>query len=633
MKVSTSPKFLFIVVIILLESCDSQSLNVSKKKQLKEKKEITAGSFVEIACNQDILRSYLLKGRSKASVTDPFLLCPKVTNSCCTKQDQQRIYHIVNDILPARLNEYESKIKMVLSKMKNFHKRVVDSAPAMMGSSRRRKFCMRQARNVLNYPFNNLYTSLVESIEQIGIEMKSYYQSFFCIICDGGNHPFFEFGGRSKKAIFDLTFCKEFLSPKVSIMRNLNVDLIEYLRGLQNLVDCTHYVRSYDLPFFDHEKVNQSGDVVQCLNFINSRSFLRYCKPICEKITFSKIVILIQGDFEFLGDAANLFEKFYDFKETGNFVSTKLRNFFKRFVIPVSASPHKKRALTLSKDQHNSQSLFKKSVKHKQKSIRISSGGKNFTNRKLIMLWEKEETQKQKIKSLNDVTDSGAKKERKLISNSDSNKSDRVVSSSSSGSMLDEKTQKVNGNIDNSFPVSSNEQNKSQSTIDSGSETELLDQRILASENTNTAEKKTRLAKLAVNPLLLEFYEMIMVGQINRASTHIYNVQSLPIDFDSPLKTWSVGNGINPSKYEQNHFNMTSHQFYRLLYNFQKREVQDVNLEFFLADFTKENFEEFTSELKTEFEMDPRDFTLSIEKSTALNSTTQAPKLGSTMIP
>ena len=195
MKFSDKQKLLIIFFVIALGRCAPQNApsKPDDKSNPTKKEPTSAGSLIEIACNQDVLRSYLLKGRAKSSATDPFLLCPQVANSCCTKQDQQRIYHIVNDILPARLNEYESKIKMVLAKIKNFHKRVVDSAPTMLGSSRRRKFCMRQARNVLNYPFNNLYKNLIEQVEELGDEMKSYYQSFFCIICDAGNHPFFEF--------------------------------------------------------------------------------------------------------------------------------------------------------------------------------------------------------------------------------------------------------------------------------------------------------------------------------------------------------------------------------------------------------------------------------------------------------
>ncbi len=37
---------------------------------------------------------------------------------------------------------------------------------------------------------------------------------------------------------------------------------------------------------------------------------------------------LISGDYNFILDAVNLFNKFFEYTETGSIVSTKLRNFF-----------------------------------------------------------------------------------------------------------------------------------------------------------------------------------------------------------------------------------------------------------------------------------------------------------------
>ena len=38
----------------------------------------------------------------------------------------------------------------------------------------------------------------------------------------------------------------------------------------------------------------------------------------CKRIDLSKISTLFEGDFNFLVDAVNLFEKFYEFKEAGS---------------------------------------------------------------------------------------------------------------------------------------------------------------------------------------------------------------------------------------------------------------------------------------------------------------------------
>lgn len=62
--------------------------------------------------------------------------------------------------------------------------------------------------------------------------------------------------------------------------------------------------------------------------------FKKKCKNVCKLLNVSKINWLIEGDFEFLIDAINLFEKFFENKESGNFISMKLRLFFKKFLIP-----------------------------------------------------------------------------------------------------------------------------------------------------------------------------------------------------------------------------------------------------------------------------------------------------------
>lgn len=76
-------------------------------------------------------------------------------------------------------------------------------------------------------------------------------------------------------------------------------------------------------------------NVDRCLKSVSSPiEFKKNCKNVCSKLNISKINWLIEGDFEFMIDAINLFEKFFEFKESGNFISMKLRMFFKKFLIP-----------------------------------------------------------------------------------------------------------------------------------------------------------------------------------------------------------------------------------------------------------------------------------------------------------
>lgn len=114
----------------------------------------------------------------------------------------------------------------------------------------------------------------------------------------------------------------------------MNIRLLKYLKIMQNVVDCNHYLKSYSLKFFELSKVRLEGNVRKCLNNLSSKKFLTICRKTCSQLQISKINYLIEGDFEFLIDAINLFEKFYEYKESGNFISMKLRMFFKKFIIP-----------------------------------------------------------------------------------------------------------------------------------------------------------------------------------------------------------------------------------------------------------------------------------------------------------
>lgn len=130
-------------------------------------------------------------------------------------------------------------------------------------------------------------------------------------------------------------WCQETLKTHQKVIRLFNVKLISYFKTLQNVVDCNHYLKSYNLSFFEKSKDILSQETNKCLKSVASPAlFKKNCKNVCRELNVSKINWLIEGDFEFLIDAINLFEKFYEYKESGNFISMKLRLFFKKFLIP-----------------------------------------------------------------------------------------------------------------------------------------------------------------------------------------------------------------------------------------------------------------------------------------------------------
>ncbi len=143
--------------------------------------------------------------------------------------------------------------------------------------------------------------------------------------------------------VIDAGFCQEFIQNNEESIKIQNVEIIDYLSNLQNVVDCAHYSKSYNLKFFDKHKTKMATEISKCLNNIGSKKWFESCKETCQNIDLSKINGFVEGDFEFLIDAVNLFEKFFEYKESGNFISIKLRMFFKKFVIPRKLKGKKKK--------------------------------------------------------------------------------------------------------------------------------------------------------------------------------------------------------------------------------------------------------------------------------------------------
>lgn len=86
---------------------------------------------------------------------------------------------------------------------------------------------------------------MMKSVEDIRHSMNEYYESFFCVLCDGKNQK--HFNVRSMTVTLDELYCKSMLREHHKTVRLFNIKLISYLQILQNVVDCNHYLKSYNL--------------------------------------------------------------------------------------------------------------------------------------------------------------------------------------------------------------------------------------------------------------------------------------------------------------------------------------------------------------------------------------------------
>ena len=93
-----------------------------------------------VVCNTYLLKSYLIHGRPIAS-NEENVICPYIQENCCTKIDQQNIYHSVNEVVLPRLKSYTSRIKTGLDMLKAYFNKVVSQKIKYKGSNKRRFYC------------------------------------------------------------------------------------------------------------------------------------------------------------------------------------------------------------------------------------------------------------------------------------------------------------------------------------------------------------------------------------------------------------------------------------------------------------------------------------------------------------
>ena len=544
------------------------------KPKKKKKKPIKA-----IQCQHNILKSYLLHGRRK-SKPDPMYLCPTVKNNCCTKMDQQRIYHIVKEFLPQRLLEYQSKIRMALAKLRELHIKINQSKPVMTGLPKRRLYCNSQASQLFNFPFFKMYNQIMQYLDIVRDELNDYYQTFFCIICDADNHKYINL--KKRELQIDTEFCKEMLENHEDALRIFNVDLINYLQALQNVVDCTHYVKSYKLEFFDTSKFKISRAVSKCSANLGAKTFMRECRPVCETLKLSKIIETIEGDFEFVIDAVNLFEKFFEFKESGSFISMKLRAFFRRFVVPRSQS--RKQVYKFLHDVEHQMSVKKARLKHIRKKMMKSKNAALVAKGKKAVAKQKAAKAKGNNAPVKAVPRMLMESEGSAMMGLIPHAPHLAMKLSLDGQSKKTKSNRIKQRVLAAAKKPPAKKPAAKTTAVKGKKKK----KCFPKKGKKCPKRKKKLANLVFNKELFNFYNELHIKKPEIEERKIFRIRATPVDIDEIKKIFVKEKGIDPSKYMgQTKFTMDQATLYRLLFNHVNNDKPDVELLMFLNDFTE----------------------------------------------
>lgn len=526
---------------------------------------------VNFQCNLPLLRSYMLKGRKKSIDTEPLITCPTVKHSCCSKYDQQRIFHFVNDVFLRRWDDYNLKLLAAFAHLRAFHRTVTKTPFSFRGSIARKYFCTRQAQRLIKYPFSTLYDNLVSEVDSFAVENRDFHQRFFCMLCDGENHRFFDLSSSNKKIFFDTVFCKEHLFSRAAIMKVLNVDLQEYLINLQNVVDCKHYSKSYSLRFYSPKAIQRANTVNQCITYLDTSEFFRYCKPICERIKFSKVFEEGEGDLEFLNETLALLEKNFASEEEGFVAGSKQKSFFKKILAKMNK---KKKPRKLEQWKRAARELMQPPVHNELEEGMDAEAKVRLQMKNAVQMFRKKAREERgKEGGVKKTRKRGVRSERRLLDFEGGvvGRSERVLETCSAKSGC-KKTKKMG-------------------------------ERILSEGATGAAAAeapKSTPIKPSFDQQVAPFYaEIVLPFRPHRG--YVWRVENQPIDFETPQKVFQINLGVNPLNYLTLNFTMTSEEFYKRLFTRRRVEKTNIQVEFLLGDFTEAFWETTLDDLTHEY--------------------------------
>jgi len=280
-------------------------------------------------CKVAFLRTYMLKGVARANSTDPFLICPSVTQNCCSKRDQLYIFHYLKTILPTHLNDLKMRRDSAFQRIRGLHRRILATSPnyTAVGVAKS-NFCMTEWRKLTNFDMNKFNEQYIGITDSWMSQREESLSSFYCALCDATNHPFLD--PIKPQVVIQEQTCTEFVKQHEPTMRFWLGNFMDFVMNFQNVVDCNHYTTAFNLTFFSPAKLAEREAGLSCLRTIGG-ALDPSCRTICSKMGVSSITPFVDGDPAFMEEIANFFEKSNFNQETGRFISMEMRHFFKRF--------------------------------------------------------------------------------------------------------------------------------------------------------------------------------------------------------------------------------------------------------------------------------------------------------------
>lgn len=245
------------------------------------------------SCNKPLLESIGFQGFKKPK-KQKLGMCPQITDSCCTNDDQLNIYEnwVVNLEEEAIKNLF-AKHREVYQKLTSLLYRVSSRAQMTTDFLAKQKTsnCKVLARRVLHFNIGEVGPKLKAALEGMHEFFSKSYKGFYCMICDANMNRFINV--KSNKIVMSSDFCRKMTAYSLHVLIYYHVNFTRYLNLVSRfLTNCSVKGVYRDVLVGGEPKITLKRPIARllqnCKAYRNDENWLEHCVGICKKFSIVK---------------------------------------------------------------------------------------------------------------------------------------------------------------------------------------------------------------------------------------------------------------------------------------------------------------------------------------------------------
>ena len=255
-------------------------------------------------CNQKLVTGYGMKGLKYPKKTT-LAMCPLITKSCCSIEDQQTMY--ANWVHSKEKLGVETRFKtltVAFGKTIDLVKQTMKLAKSISHKLNYKLLanCKLLAKKILMFEMDQTGAEIMKAFAKMEKYMTKVYSFMYCAVCDHSNHLLFDVTDNS--IYYSQNFCRSTVEHILVPVIYMNVHFKYIIQAVTRFVSSCDFkgmfTRDVVIPptllFPVDEKIEKS--LLECRNNRNKPDWFVECEPMCSEVKLTDFSNMLAPDVE-----------------------------------------------------------------------------------------------------------------------------------------------------------------------------------------------------------------------------------------------------------------------------------------------------------------------------------------------